>query len=537
MQSSRKSTRVLSALSMAAAAALTAGAAHAVPTLSLYYGNETSYGNSNNAVMVGQGYNALNPVFDTEGEHEALINPTLVNIAPGTTTPVTINAPVGEYLSLAIDAVLTGNANSNSNGSSAGVNNNGIVQPSFLGLSELGMFISSSDTAAGLLTPLASRNDTPGIPDTTVDNIPAYTSTALINSGTMTPNGAGANNVYNFAPTWNAARGAGNVAPNQPGFSGAHNQGGVGFFQNGVPPGDTNVVGFIVVGNTQGDAQTKADAQQIEQFSAQNNVANYANATDFFDNLVFQVIGQGIVTLSPFVVTSGTEYWTNTSANPSSTTIATSYAPSNGFTGTINNLPLLVINSVFEPPPGLVSYSSLPPAPQYGTQVGSLAVTGHSGSYNVSQVTGLTESPAGVGYVAFSGFNPGNDEQIFALDVLVNGSQATTAELATLVDSINNGDGFVGPSLEVVASTSSPVPDPFGSQYNLFLDPSGFSSGYLGFNFNNAYDSNLVGYSFSAIAVVPEPMSLGLLALGGVGLLARRHRPPTHESKNAAPWR
>jgi hypothetical protein len=68
--------------------------------------------------------------------------------------------------------------------------------------------------------------------------------------------------------------------------------------------------------------------------------------------------------------------------------------------------------------------------------------------------------------------------------------------------------------------------NPFGSQYNLFLDDaSGPSSdNFLGIDLANSNDFNLNGYTVSAIAVVPEPMSLSLLTLGGLGLLNRRSR-------------
>jgi hypothetical protein len=80
-----------------------------------------------------------------------------------------------------------------------------------------------------------------------------------------------------------------------------------------------------------------------------------------------------------------------------------------------------------------------------------------------------------------------------------------------------------------VASTIGPSPDPFGSQYNLFLTFSGTNlpgsaTDTLGLDLSSTNDALLSGYTFSAVAVVPEPMSLGLLVLGGVGLMARRNR-------------
>ena len=66
-----------------------------------------------------------------------------------------------------------------------------------------------------------------------------------------------------------------------------------------------------------------------------------------------------------------------------------------------------------------------------------------------------------------------------------------------------------------------------GGVYNLFLKFAAGGPGasdHLGLDVSTANDSNLVGYTFNAIAVVPEPMSLGLLAIGGVGLMARRTR-------------
>jgi hypothetical protein len=191
----------------------------------------------------------------------------------------------------------------------------------------------------------------------------------------------------------------------------------------------------------------------------------------------------------------------------------------------------------------IVSFTATGPVDKYGNQItngtgtekgtftpnsptpNALNVVGSHGSYQVASVTSINGTAgAGDDSVEATGFSTG-DKEIFAVDVLVNGTQANATQIATLVSSIDNGDSDT-PASSVVASATLPVPDPFGSQYNLFINATDVGGGtdWLGLNLNND-TNNLVGYTFSAVAVVPEPMTGGaLLGLGGVGLMARRRR-------------
>jgi len=250
------------------------------------------------------------------------------------------------------------------------------------------------------------------------------------------------------------------------------------------------------------------------------------------------------VTLAPFDVSTSTEYWsapTGTTSNGNATAVIKYGATHVSATDVINNVPVLVIViGTTPPPPGhaIVSFGATAPT-NYGVQITNgtgnnqgtfkpvgnvLATSGSGGSYTVASVTGINGGAGdATDYVEATGFTTG-DEEIFALDVLVNGTQATAGQLSTLVTAINAGGGGALPSVGVVASTQSPVPDPFASTYNLFLDPLGLPTGFLGLDLSSAGDSALSGYTFSAVAVVPEPMTLGLLAVGGVGLMTRRSR-------------
>ncbi len=111
---------------------------------------------------------------------------------------------------------------------------------------------------------------------------------------------------------------------------------------------------------------------------------------------------------------------------------------------------------------------------EYNPLQGSLTASGLNESDPIAEVTLFNTA---TGYVEVDGFNAKTDQEIYAMDVLVNGSQASTAQIALLVNAINNGDNAIPASpgihaadsyadLGIAPTDSAPSP----GQYNLFLD-------------------------------------------------------------------
>jgi hypothetical protein len=129
------------------------------------------------------------------------------------TAPTTINLPIGAYLSLAIDALITGDPNPDG-GKATGPNDT--IQPSFLGLSDLGVSILSSDTNAAVLSPVG----TGGPYSIGANGGTTYLSTGIVNNSqnglhmTAQENNGGAGS-YNIVPTWVGQVTPGTIEPNK----------------------------------------------------------------------------------------------------------------------------------------------------------------------------------------------------------------------------------------------------------------------------------------------------------------------------------
>jgi len=517
MQSAKKRVVALSALSMAAVATLGTTKSAKGVTFGFYYDNMSILSGPDGSPTSGSDY------------QDGLV--TSISNNGSATAPATVTLQVGQVLEFGMSAAVTGDT-APSAGTQEVVKKVGQGNvPANIGASELGIQINSSDATGANLSPLSHSSS----------------STAYLNMSTSAPKASGDYGGGNFNGT-GLGQGSNNGSATQyiPFWTGEIQKGSVNGGGVGSNGGQT-ISGGSALANTAGEmTNNPTSIESLGEFGAPSQ--SISNATDFFDSLQFQAVSAGTVTLSPFSNTGQDEYWSQTNT---ATTAASSLWKVEAF-GTNSNdtvlaIPQLVVviagATTGSPASPIFSVTTATPGAAYGSQVlnGSganngtftgpgasnsvLTVVGAGGVYAGAQVNGISGG-AGTnqGFVEANGFSPATDKEIFALDVEVGGTQASASQLNTLlIDASSIGGGL---PVGLTVTTLQPAPDPFGSNFNFFLDvnPGVGSPNFLGLDLLSTNDSNLAGYTVSAVAVVPEPMSLGLLALGGVGLMARRNR-------------
>jgi len=466
---SKKQVRALSALAIAAVSGLGAQYAHAA-TLDSYYIN----------AVVTTTPTPAKQVFTGTGTNSTVVS--ITGSAP------TITVPVGDYITYGVAQVVTNNVNPNGGntyGDGAG-GTSSIVDPTNLGLADSGyqvINVSANNLNGQLLQPVT--NGIRGTAGTLVQ----FNSTAV--------NG-----------------GLGKAGKAKSGYTFALHDPGDAEQNNGLVG-----TGFqIFQGNASVDPTQAAAYNSLTYFAG--TTASVATAVNAFDSLGYQALAAGTVTMQATADPTATQYWKEVTPG-GTTTPATYIATYFGPTDAIHALPVLTVNIQG----GSTSHAIINLSPTanstYAPVLGHLTVTGSNGSYNVAQVTGLSNT---IGSVEGNGFTPPTDTEIYALDVLVNGAQASASQLSTILAQIS------AEGLQTGLSVSSTMAnDPFASNYNLFVTASvpitGTGDNFLGFDLTTANDANLPGgITVSAVALVPEPMSLGVLALGAVGLLGRRRR-------------
>jgi len=124
----------------------------------------------------------------------------------------------------------------------------------------------------------------------------------------------------------------------------------------------------------------------------------------------------------------------------------------------------------------------------------------------------------------FAGFSAGSTiDMLLKFSTASGGDPATNASVLSDIENYINGNDSAGITVSAVpAGVASAFP---GTTYDLMLSATaGANDPFADFDFASFSDSSLASGSLtvSDIGVVPEPASLGLLVLGGVGLIGRR---------------
>ena len=488
---------------------------------------------------------------------------TTSNFAAGTVTTVTINptAPAvtmtsGEYLRMGISAVVTNNNGTgiqNSVSGSAWDNQNvadgAEPAPKLLGLDALAYQVASSDVSATYLQP----------------RLGAYIGT--ISSGDSVYQSSGTLNSHVTTPLYGAATTS------------------TGTIDDTAAPGDVGVISYpqispISIGYAAGTVDTQgAGGQQEEAGEGVPSVGAFsgstdtvADATSVIGTLIYKAVGNNVaVTLTPSNITAGDNYWT---VGSEGTTVPTGHTPSGynpgigsdpSYTSVIFNsvggntatamAPLVITIGTLGPSGPIITLTSTntqsltvlgdsgttTPGAHMGkftpTSGGTnvLHVSGSNGSYVSATVTNIDNGVGDSGDdLQISGFNPSNDNEVIALELLNNGSTPTAAQLTTIAGDIDSANTGVTAMTAAQEASSDPGVYALFPNYDIFLTFSSSILNALSSGTNNL-GINFAGYSDATnsvsnvtvidIGVVPEPGSmLGVLALGGLGMFAQRRR-------------
>jgi len=177
-----------------------------------------------------------------------------------------------------------------------------------------------------------------------------------------------------------------------------------------------------------------------------------------------------------------------------------------------------VINVSPPPPPG-ITVSLKQTASGTGGNIGTAAMVGSNGNYTLQNfaVAGALQT---AGNLVTTGWNPINDHEIFGLKA--NGATS----LSQLISDLGNAMSTTGTGVVVEAPTGSAGALLTSLGDNIEIDaPNGSGSvtpSILSYDLTNYSGNGTV--LISQVTVIPEPTSLGALALGGLGLLSRRRR-------------
>jgi hypothetical protein len=311
-----------------------------------------------------------------------------------------------------------------------------------------------------------------------------------------------------------------------------------------VSAGTVGVTQYITLGFASPGNSTTTLGVQTLAYDANTEITD-------FTGLRFKAISAGTTTLTMTTAPGDVAFFANSdpgevdnNGNITGNAAYTIVKPT--ASDTVTTAPNIVFNVTASGHP-IISLTTAVPASNYGTTItngtganqgsfstgtSKLTVAGHNSQYLLAQATNIktaTGATGGLttGNIEANGFNPATDApEIFALEVLNGVAAPSQANLTTLALDIN-ASNVAGLSNQTIASATAPANDPFSSEYNLFLTipsadlPAGTTGdNFLGFDLSQ--DANFPTYTVAEVAVIPEPASVGIVAMAAAGLVIRR---------------